>query len=443
MCTHIIQDDIYGQIHVSPMAIKLINTLEFQRLKNIKQLGICHYVFPKAIHTRYEHSIGVYHLTAQVTNKLKNDYPTKIFDIPYIGKSKLTDLICECINIAGCLHDIGHLCFSHLFDDIMKQLSISKFDSHETRSCILVDLICGRELNMSEEYINFIKSLINPTSKCTGALYQIVSNNLNGLDVDKLDYLIRDVFVLNHNTLNTFNVNKIIQGIVISENCNNDSNEICGNLAYSEDCYTDICNVFKLRMEMHRLYYNNKVCKIIELMICDLFRMLDSVFDFINILDNLNIFCELNDKTIFDLIYNLLSTSTTTSSFRYKKLNYAGTGSYFVCKKLNYEQMNIVGKAFILYCRIIDQRLYKSSKIVVEDIGDIQNFIGNENDLDIMTIHFKSILGNKDPFDHIYFHDNDNRIYLMKKQFFLEKLSENFRNEYFLTCKDEKQVSKL
>ena len=58
-----IYDIIHGNIQVDEVAKKIIDTPEFQRLRNIKQLGCCNYVFPSAVHTRFEHSIGVYHLS--------------------------------------------------------------------------------------------------------------------------------------------------------------------------------------------------------------------------------------------------------------------------------------------------------------------------------------------------------------------------------------------
>ena len=56
-------DPIHGPIEIDATAKKIIDTPEFQRLRNIKQLGCCYYVFPGACHNRFEHSLGVYHLT--------------------------------------------------------------------------------------------------------------------------------------------------------------------------------------------------------------------------------------------------------------------------------------------------------------------------------------------------------------------------------------------
>tara|TARA_B100000575_G_C23120684_1_gene648486 strand:+ start:653 stop:850 length:198 start_codon:yes stop_codon:yes gene_type:complete len=57
-----IYDIIHGNIVIEPLAKRIIDTEEFQRLRNIKQLGCCNFVFPGSVHTRFEHSIGVYHI---------------------------------------------------------------------------------------------------------------------------------------------------------------------------------------------------------------------------------------------------------------------------------------------------------------------------------------------------------------------------------------------
>ena len=71
-------DIIHGPIKICQDAKRIIDTPEYQRLRNIKQLGCVSYVFPCATHTRFEHSLGVYHLAKKYMDILNNDYFTKL-----------------------------------------------------------------------------------------------------------------------------------------------------------------------------------------------------------------------------------------------------------------------------------------------------------------------------------------------------------------------------
>ena len=101
-----IYDIIHGNISLCETAKKIIDTIEFQRLRDIKQLGCCYLVFPCAVHTRFEHSLGVYHLAKNYV------------DILNVGGQYFTEREKLCISIAGLIHDIGHGPYSLLFDEI-------------------------------------------------------------------------------------------------------------------------------------------------------------------------------------------------------------------------------------------------------------------------------------------------------------------------------------
>ncbi len=89
-----IRDPVSGDVHISGAAAAIIETEEFQRLRYIKQLGFANLVFPGAQHTRFEHSLG----TMQITNEIASRVYGK--DDPELY-------------LAGLLHDVGHMPFSH------------------------------------------------------------------------------------------------------------------------------------------------------------------------------------------------------------------------------------------------------------------------------------------------------------------------------------------
>ena len=103
----IIFDIIHGFIEIDELALSIIDKPEFQRLKNIKQLGVVHHVFPSATHTRFEHSLGVYYLAGELLVNLKNNQP----------EINLSKREIQLVKIAGLCHDLGHGPFSHLIDN--------------------------------------------------------------------------------------------------------------------------------------------------------------------------------------------------------------------------------------------------------------------------------------------------------------------------------------
>ena len=102
-----IYDNIHGDINIDPIAQSIIDTPEFQRLRYIHQTGVLYLVYPTAVHSRFEHSLGVYHLGIIMIKKLKEKHP----------EININSEIILMVGIAGLCHDLGHLLFSHLFDD--------------------------------------------------------------------------------------------------------------------------------------------------------------------------------------------------------------------------------------------------------------------------------------------------------------------------------------
>ncbi|CAM6087147.1 unnamed protein product [Calypogeia fissa] len=67
-----IQDNVHQSIYVDALSLQFVDTEKFQRLRDVRQLGLCHFVFPGAVHTRFEHLLGTFYLADQAINRLKN-----------------------------------------------------------------------------------------------------------------------------------------------------------------------------------------------------------------------------------------------------------------------------------------------------------------------------------------------------------------------------------
>lgn len=253
-----IYDPVHGNIFVDPLAKKIIDTEEFQRLRNIKQLGCCYYVFPGASHNRFEHSIGVYHLAKEYIQLLNTDH-------------QFTDKDIKCITIAALIHDLGHGPYSHLFDDL-----VSKEKNHEYRSIKLFEAMNIKyNLGFTNIEIEFIHKVIYPKdiNEDKKYLYQIVSN-VNGIDVDRFDYLVRDITKIG--------LNYGIEYLRIMKHSKIVNNEII----YSSKVKLNIDDFFRTRFIMYKEVYNHRTVRSIEYMIKEFLKESEYIFGFKEVVMN-------------------------------------------------------------------------------------------------------------------------------------------------------------
>ena len=166
----IINDPVYGFITIDDeLVYKIISHPFYQRLRRIHQMALAQLVYPGAVHTRLHHSLGAYHLMCNAINELKGK-----------GISISTDEE-QAAKIAILLHDIGHGPYSHALENTL----ISNV-SHEKISLLLMDKM-NLELSGKLQMAIDIFTDVYPKK----FLHQLISGQL---DVDRMDYLIRDSF---------------------------------------------------------------------------------------------------------------------------------------------------------------------------------------------------------------------------------------------------------
>jgi HD superfamily phosphohydrolase len=166
----IINDPVYGFISIpGDFIFDLIENKWFQRLRNIRQLGLTSFVYPGATHSRFQHCLGALHLMEQAIRTLR------------LKKVEISPEEEEAAYIAILLHDAGHGPFSHALEN-----SIIAGITHEDLSLLLMRLL-------NESYGGRLSLAIQIF---TGSyerrfLYELITGQM---DMDRLDYLRRDSF---------------------------------------------------------------------------------------------------------------------------------------------------------------------------------------------------------------------------------------------------------
>lgn len=163
---------------------RVIDTQPMRRLASISQLGMVSLVYPGATHSRFEHSLGVYHNALALLARFAND--------PFFTR-RIDRTTADAFVLAALVHDVGHWPFCHPIED----MGLSQLDEHELRvaswfqhselqRCIDTEWDCK---------LSDVMMLLRPNDfrdQLTES-HQLLSSCLSGpIDIDKLDYLQRD-----------------------------------------------------------------------------------------------------------------------------------------------------------------------------------------------------------------------------------------------------------
>jgi len=168
----IIRDPIWNNIRVDSLALELVDTPVFQRLRYVRQLGLAYLVYPGATHTRFEHALGAYHLCRIAIGLLRE---RGIADVP--------EEECTVTTIAALLHDVGHYPFSHALEEIGATNHEEVATALVTTGPVASILRSRIGENAPERIIALIRG------EADSPLQGLVSGSL---DLDKIEYLKRD-----------------------------------------------------------------------------------------------------------------------------------------------------------------------------------------------------------------------------------------------------------
>ena len=171
-----IRDPLWETVRLDALAVSIIDTAAFQRLRYIRQLGLAHLVYPGATHTRFDHALGVYHLTRTGLKHLRErkGVPEEVWE----GE--------ELIPYAALLHDIGHYAYSHALEELEPEHLPAHHEEVSQRffaSPALRDALAP----LGDDAPERLARLIRGESEIP--LRGLISGSL---DLDKMEYLRRD-----------------------------------------------------------------------------------------------------------------------------------------------------------------------------------------------------------------------------------------------------------
>ena len=238
----IINDVLYDHIHLSALDLAFVDHPLFQRLDGLRQLSIAHRVYKGAQHTRKGHSIGTAHLAEKWLTHLG-----------VMGSRRA-----QLVKLAALLHDIGHAAFSHTFDHhVAKKLNLPE---HEVRSVQLMRRINAHCLQLDQDEERFVEHVIlgKTLEPHEPFWFEIVANSETGVDVDKLDYLMRDAYFCGVSVA-AFQPMRIIAN----------SKLVDGHIVFRDKVYMDLFQMCQARFYMHREVYQHPTTLILERMLVD------------------------------------------------------------------------------------------------------------------------------------------------------------------------------
>ncbi|KAK6046093.1 HD domain protein, partial [Cooperia oncophora] len=261
-----IQDMVHGPICLFHPLDRIVDTREFQRLRDLKQLGVTYLVYPCSTHSRFVHSLGTYWLAFKFVEILKRDPSLNI-----TGQDHL------CVSLAALCHDLGHGPFSHLFDGAFREASRAAKYTHESLSIRLLRRIVNvKEIRESlEEYlgkgdefeqnITFTEELISSKKFWRSHFsFDIVANDNDSCDVDKFDYLVRDSLSAGIPIpLNMHSLERLMENAKVLPDPHRGYHRIC----YAKKVADIALSVGDSRQMLHNLLYQHRVVSAIEAMV--------------------------------------------------------------------------------------------------------------------------------------------------------------------------------
>lgn len=286
-----ITDPVHKNIKFTLVEKDLIDTFIFQRLRRIRQLAGAHLVYPGALHSRFEHSIGSMFLAGLAGQTLLEK-----------GYLSDTDTI-QYLRLAALLHDIGHGPFSHLFEEVLAESN--SFSHEKIGERIISDTIIS-DISKSHGYNPKAISSLSFGRHDTKFLNEIISG---GLSVDLMDYLPRDSY-FSGTEYGKIDYHRIINSLEITSS---------KELAISKSALYSYESMLISRYQMFKSVYFHKTVRSGEVMLLNAMKNLNKLLHLTDV-ESLDNFFRLHDEFVLDMLCNIEGSKVSHQEIAYVTL---------------------------------------------------------------------------------------------------------------------------
>ncbi|MFW9888594.1 MAG: HD domain-containing protein [Candidatus Thorarchaeota archaeon] len=240
----VIYDSVHGYIRLTEKETKIVNSIPFQRLHYIKQLGPTYLVYPNAQHTRFAHSLGVLSIMSRFAGKLQ-------------AKGAINSEELRILRLAALLHDIGHYPFSHSIE-YTKPRTSPHFIKHEAMAEHVIENTKVSRLLAEDEKDEIIKII---TGRTDNPFFRYLMTS--DADVDRTDYLLRDA----HHTgvaYGAIDLNRVLECVDVDES----------GIVFLEKGTQSIENLLLARSLMYQSVYFHKATVAFESLLTRIHRIM-------------------------------------------------------------------------------------------------------------------------------------------------------------------------
>lgn len=256
------QCGVHGSMYFPDCIVAAIDTDQVQRLRDLRQTGFLHYLYPTANHTRFEHSLGVAWNCRRIMLSLKSRQPELGIESRHV----------DIMTLAGLVHDLGHGPLSHLYEnEIAKPDRSGRRFNHEEMSVELFEEMYPElmAVGWTTDDLSIVpiilagdcKTIASRFGPQLGFMARLVSDKTCGADMDRLDYLKRDAKAIGIPV--HFDLDKIIETARV----------VSGELVWPIKEAHNLQALFETRYELFLRAYRHRTVEAVDLMVVDAIKL--------------------------------------------------------------------------------------------------------------------------------------------------------------------------